>query len=620
MIIIIIIIIGNSTSWTRQFPSVDCVPASMAPSLSIGKASTTTTIVALMMIAVVAVVDAHADQPPPPLALFRVDRLVDLTDSSSSVSVSVAPTTLTQSGEWVTVSWSGVDSPAWDDYLALYVPATANLSHTAPIKYKHAARSPTHLASGSGALRFHIVNMRAPVGVVFIRGGIAHPTVVARAPEPVTFVNWNEPLQRFVTLGPQPASLRLSWVTRDSVQPLARWGTASGVYGHSAPAVDSAIARAELCGPPATTVGWMEPGIIHTVDLLNLLPATRYYYQFGDAQLGNWSAEFSVYSPPAVASNTSFVMLAYGDMGQSDPDLSMQATEDEPAALVTSRRVANETVASVAPLVLHCGDISYARGYMSQWDEFFDMVGGYAAPVVTNIGNHERDYPGSGALYNVTDSGGECGVSYMKRLQMPVAGADQPWYGFDYGSVHVFMISTEHDFSAGSRQYADFVADMEAVDRSRTPWVIVSGHRPAYIDSTNDEAVTGDQPVAQALRAALEPLWVKYEVDLLLWGHHHSAQRTCPVVGEECVSPSKSGEYVAPVHLVIGHAGADFSTNIEVVRPRWTEFVNDHTHGYLRLTVSPAQLHLEMISNDDGSVMDSSTIAMPASRQRLVSQ
>ena len=32
------------------------------------------------------------------------------------------------------------------------------------------------------------------------------------------------------------------------------------------------------------------------------------------------------------------------------------------------------------------------------------------------------------------------------------AMADSPWYGFDFGPVHFTVISTEHDFTPGSKQ------------------------------------------------------------------------------------------------------------------------------------------------------------------------
>lgn len=49
------------------------------------------------------------------------------------------------------------------------------------------------------------------------------------------------------------------------------------------------------------------------------------------------------------------------------------------------------------------------------------------------------------------------------------------------------------------------------------------------------------------------------KVDLAIWGHHHSYQRTCAVDATVCKAHSQDGvfrgAYVAPVHMVIGMAG-----------------------------------------------------------------
>lgn len=34
---------------------------------------------------------------------------------------------------------------------------------------------------------------------------------------------------------------------------------------------------------------------------------------------------------------------------------------------------------------------------------------------------------------------------------MPTPARDQPWYSFDYGFVHFTFMSTEHDYSIGTR-------------------------------------------------------------------------------------------------------------------------------------------------------------------------
>ena len=42
------------------------------------------------------------------------------------------------------------------------------------------------------------------------------------------------------------------------------------------------------------------------------------------------------------------------------------------------------------------------------------------------------------------------------------------------------MMSTEHNFTQGSRQYTWMEQDLQQVDRHTTPWVVVGGHRAMY--------------------------------------------------------------------------------------------------------------------------------------------
>ena len=54
-------------------------------------------------------------------------------------------------------------------------------------------------------------------------------------------------------------------------------------------------------------------------------------------------------------------------------------------------------------------------------------------------------------------------------------------------------------------------ADLAAVNRSHTPWLVVGGHRPFYIDSTNAAPGWGDLTVADDLQDALEDLFVRHQ-------------------------------------------------------------------------------------------------------------
>ena len=131
------------------------------------------------------------------------------------------------------------------------------------------------------------------------------------------------------------------------------------------------------------------------------------------------------------------------------------------------------------------------------WDQWHAIIEPYSTliPYMVGIGNHEQDHevggekdpsgaPGEGfhpkwGNYG-TDSGGECGVPMYNRFHMPDNGNYLWWYSYDYGMVHMIMMSTEHNFTQGSRQYEWLENDLKKVDRSKTPWVMIGGHRAMY--------------------------------------------------------------------------------------------------------------------------------------------
>ena len=168
------------------------------------------------------------------------------------------------------------------------------------------------------------------------------------------------------------------------------------------------------------------------------------------------------------------------------------------------------------------------------------------------------------------------------------------------GPIHFLIMSTEHAFAPGSSQYSFIESDLASVDRSQTPWVILAGHRPMYIDSTNFSPAGGDQTTAQDLRDSLEPLMLAHGVDAAFWGHHHSYQRSCPVNNGTCIGSQNNGT----VHIVTGAAGAGFSTNLESTLPDWAEFVECNTHGYIRAKVRQGVLRLDFVSANDRSILD----------------
>jgi len=265
-----------------------------------------------------------------------------------------------------------------------------------------------------------------------------------------------------------------------------------------------------------------------------------------------------------------------------------------------------------AHAVVHVGDIAYAVGYLSEWDEFMQQIEPVAAriPWMASIGNHEMGWSQSdafnGTLATEMDSGGECGVPFLKRFPyaMQTLAADKAtheadaWYSFEVGPVHFTMLSSEHNFATGSPQWQWMIKDLESVDRTRTPWLAVTAHRPMYVASDWG----GDQAVMKLLGDNLESELIKYGVDFFFAGHHHSYQRWCKLNAGKCVDESKGEQGV--FHFVLGMAGYDHSE----VSPTPACLVTDKEHwGVTYWDFNQTTASMKFIDGATEKVIDSFT-------------
>ena len=111
------------------------------------------------------------------------------------------------------------------------------------------------------------------------------------------------------------------------------------------------------------------------------------------------------------------------------------------------------------------------------------------------------------------------------------------WTSFDYANAHFISIDTETDyphapegvdtiFKAGG--FGDQLAWLEqdlakaAANRAERPWIIVGGHRPLYTASKKGLSSIIWPNTTGHLRAFVEDLFHKYNVDLYLCGHVHA--------------------------------------------------------------------------------------------------
>lgn len=473
-------------------------------------------------------------------------------------------------------------------------------------------------------LTFNLPNYRQDVRFVFFNCAV-NPTgpwpagCVAQGVSPTVAVeDANTPLQARIVPTAAAGTVRLQWNSA-SVRPglFARWGTDVASLTNRALQVTSTTYGAEdMCAAPATTTGFRDPGYIHSALLAGLPAGEKVYYVFGDGQAT--SPVHSLYVPPPPGAPGVTKLTVYADMGRGTYDDSFTWFHYGEASVNTTKYLQADLDAGAIHAIAHFGDLGYAQGFASVWDDWLRQLTPVASQVAygINTGNHESDTPAKtfhpgmrptfypGRATEGGDSGGECSVPTLAQFQMPRPSYNAPWWSWDVGHVHVVAISTEYNFTTGSEQWQWLAADLAAVDRSVTPWVVFGAHRPMYISSTYNTGSMSDQVVAQLMRDHLEPLLHAHGVDLAVYGHNHAMQRYCAANGGKCLARSSPQHTVSPsgmagtwavydhppttVHVLVGSAGAGFSNNQETDPvPAFVE-VQDYWFGYINLEVANA--------------------------------
>ena len=494
---------------------------------------------------------------------------------------------------------------------------------------------------------FRLLNLRQPGVFVYLsasgaKGGALTPLATVAAP---TAANVNEPTGVKLALTGHAGEVRVSWTSWNSSQvavPRVKYGYSSDASPGVALAATSSYAASDLCPNPdgspsvAQGLGFLAPGELHSALLSQLAPSTRVFYAVGSDATG-WSSTFSFLTPPQRGAPVR--VLAAADIGVSDGDgasglagtgltsglaVSARSPFTTPASRVTASRLAREVGVNNRTLVLNAGGLSFAQGFGAQWSSADDELQPItsAAPMMVALGNYEFGFANNphadGRLVGaaVTDSGGECGVPATARFQMPwTNGPDAPWYSFDYGAMHVTVMSTEHPFELETPQYKWIAADLTAAAAARDAaafdatnstadaprWLVFMGHRPFYVSS----AVGGDVSIAEELSLYLEELWATHGVDITISGQHHSYQRSQPIsygmIQAACEGPGHDA--AGTTHLVVGHGGLPLGT-LGGSESGLMAVTNASAYGFLRLDVTSTTLTVTAVASGDGSTMD----------------
>ncbi|KAL6186756.1 hypothetical protein ACLB2K_042875 [Fragaria x ananassa] len=514
--------------------------------------------------------------------------------------IKASPTVLGLRGEdteWMTLEF-GSEDPATEDWIGVFSPANFSASTcpeenprvyppflcSAPIKFQYANySSPEYKDTGKGFLKLQLINQRSDFSFAVFSGGLQNPKVVA-----------NAPVYPRIAQGKEWNEMTVTWTSGygiDEAEPFVVWGPRGERL--RSPAVTQTFDRHSMCG---LSCGQIE---------------CRYTYKLGH-KLSNgtyiWSQEYQFKASPYPGQNSLQHVVIFGDMGKDEADGSNEYNNFQRGALNTTKQLIQDL--KNIDIVFHIGDISYANGYLSQWDQFTAQVELIAStvPYMIASGNHECDWPGSGSFYGNNDSGGECGVLAENMFYVPTMNNAK--YSTDYGMFHFCIADTEHDWREGTEQYKFIEHCLASVDRQKQPWLIFLAHRVLGYSSCISYAEEGSfsEPMG---RESLQKLWQKYKVDIAIYGHVHNYERTCPIYQNICTNEEKhyyKGSLNGTIHVVPGGAGASLST-FTSLQTKWSIF-KDHDHGFAKLTAfDHSNLLFEYKKSRDRQVYDSFRIS-----------
>lgn len=323
--------------------------------------------------------------------------------------------------------------------------------------------------------------------------------------------------------------------------------------------------------------------LLFNATLTGLQPGVPVYYTVGDDANGFSAVYRTLTVPPAGVPNVRWAVI--GDLGTTN-------NSADTLAHIAANHLNPVPVAGVAsPFagVLHIGDLSYADGTQGVWDTYGKLLQPLAStlPWILGIGNHE--------WFDFEDWSF---TSFLKRFRTPspARDANSLYYSFNSGLFHVVMVQgycpqmdnssyitlTNPCLTPQSPQMQWLLADLGGVDRSVTPWVIVTFHQPFMNSNTAHSRQTEGVPI----KSAIEQVLYDNAVDLVLSGHVHAYERSCRAYNYAC-------DPVGPTYVTIGDGGnrEGLADVWEDPQPAWSLF-RQATFGHGELTaVNATHMH-----------------------------
>ncbi|MBI5529799.1 MAG: metallophosphoesterase family protein [Deltaproteobacteria bacterium] len=354
-----------------------------------------------------------------------------------------------------------------------------------------------------------------------------------------------------------PRFVRLSIMLEPDWTATVSWETNGEVPGEIQYGLTPAYGTTEAAFPamPGPT------GFSHLAVAQGLDPATTYHYRVGNATDG-YSADYTFTTAP----DTQCAPFSFVALGESRASVS--------GASADWANVLSQAAGENPGFILHAGDHVANGAFLAQWKDFFDKSAAVIpfVPIMSAVGATDVAIDiGDDALYN----------QFFAFPRNDYTDTED-FYSFDYGSVHVAVLSTE---TFNEQNYADQAMwlddDLSWTDRI---WKVVLLNRPPY---SSGAFGSDDGKIIPYLTDVFE----KYGVDLVIGAHDRDYERFKPLKGGQEVA-SYDG---ATLHVVTGGAGAPVDP-LFPSRPKLPESaVTDNKNHYVVFSVNGTSMHLKAV-------------------------
>ena len=285
--------------------------------------------------------------------------------------------------------------------------------------------------------------------------------------------------------------------------------------------------------------------IDHIVKVSGLSPTKFYSYSISPNHQG------SFHTKPKAGDANSVRIWALGDFGYDTPNQKAVAAS-----------VKNYMATKPIDAWIWLGDNAYNTGKEEEYQKYvFDVYGKdffpylalYPAPGNHDYaGKHDPTKPPYFTIFSLPSEGQSGGVP----------SHSESYYSVDYGSLHLVSLDTELRDVAGNQvmdgkgdQFDWLAKDLAA---NRLPFTIVYFHKPPYSKGSHDSDTESDM---KNMREKVNPLFEKFNVDIVLAGHSHVYERTVPMRGHFGINDTfDAAKHVvatekSPNHYQVGKKG-----------------------------------------------------------------